>query len=221
MENLYIKLANEILIELGEIREREINYYDTVDTASYKNYGLTIFSKDFVKRKKNNPIVIYYEDVKVFDSQTGEYHKGIWEDIFTELHFKLPIIIKKREEERKEERKKAIHGQVLMELTILPLCNARIYDIDESLKIEVTSERTSRINNCGSYIYESHYRVIEDGKVVFHAVEGSFLNFDIYSYIPGPWELKLNFGLVGYKRKKEKEREEKGKEYIKQIRDIK
>lgn len=228
MENnkLYEKMCREILLGvcIPYRSDSLLDYNQGVEyTWKYEKYGLCIMAKDINEyRDELSDLSIYYEHILVYDKEKGIYITGIWEEILKELHKKLSVLIEKKEESAK--RKK--NCQKLLDEVILPITFEKEQEINtyfNSIEVKSYTKNSYRINNCGSYVDDYYFEVKEDGETVFKAVSESMFgsDCDILIYNPGFWELRLEYGLMGYKRKKDKEREEKGKEYIKQIRDIK
>lgn len=164
-----------------------------------------------------NKIYIYYNGQMVFCSENDYYNHGVWEEILEELYKKIPVLLRKQEQWRQTQE----HCQELLDSTIQPLLHKGVRNIIGSLKIEKYSENSSRINNCGSYETDHHYKVLKKGETVFHAVEEGFNKYYVNKYIPGDWENELKDFLDYCKYKERKEAEQKGLDYIKQLKKLK
>ena len=231
----YINMSKDILFGLGHTyRTDDINNYNesVTEACSYEGYGLKITAynlpgyvynddktgglQSFIKKYMNN-IRINYNDKEVFDSKNETYIKGIWEKVFLELYNKLDILVDKKKQNFNNEK----HCIELMEEVILPLHYEGVSLINDSLKLTLYEENSYRVNNCGAFEYDKHYKVIKDGIDVLHVVEINWHNFIVYSYTPGSWEYELKKYLVELENKRVLKDEEDGLQYIKQLRKLK
>ena len=201
----YKDMAKEILFKLGSTYRTDslLDENAPVTSAcSYEGYGLKIVAYDlpgyvyvdmetgklqeFIKEYIDN-ISIRYKDERVFNSNMGIYKKGIWEDIFKELYNKLDVLTAKKEQDYRIRE----HCSKLLEDVIVPLHYRGVGKVNDSLRVRYYSEESCRVNNCGSFETDYHYKVIKDGKEVFHAIETSWNKFSLYLYTPGSWEEEL------------------------------
>lgn len=206
---------------------RSDNIYDQNQgieyTWSFGGYGLNIISKDIDERYgKLSNLKIYYEDKLVYDKKKSVYIPGVWEEVLNELYKKLPVLVKKKEDREKRQQ----HCQEIVDKLIIPITYETRQEIQpylKSLEVIEYTKMSSRINNCGSFVDDYYFEVKEKGETVFKAVSERMFgsDCDILVYEPGFWEYELDYLYKKYQKIKEREKEEKGKEYIKQIRDIK
>lgn len=227
MENnkLYEKISKEILLGICT-PYRSDNPYDDQGieyTWKYNNYGLCIISKNIDETEgKLRNLIIYYEKKEVYNKEKDIYIPGIWEEILKELDNKLPILIQKE----KDRKKRQEHCQELLDKLILPITREKTKEMQPYLKpyeVKTYTELTSRTNNCGGYMDDYYFEVKKSGETMFKAVSESMFGSDckVWVYKPGIWEFELEVLYRGYQKEKEIRKEEKGKEYLKQIRNIK
>lgn len=230
----YKNIAKEILLKLG-YTYRTDNLLDdneaVTETCEYRGYGLDIKAcglPGYVYEDENgglrsfignyiDEIIISYNDKKVFDSSSGIYKKGIWEDILKELYNKLYVLVAKKNENLKMQK----HCLEIMDSIVLPLYYKKVSKVNDTININYYSKQSSRVNNCGSYETDNHYEVVQNGKTVFHVVETSYKSYSIYSYTPGDWEKELKDYLIELELKRQEKDNNDGLEYIRQLRNLK
>ena len=231
----YKKMAKKILRGLGHTYRSDdlLDHNASVtEECLYSGYGLDIFAYDLpgydyvdevngglsnLIDKYMDKIRICFKDKKVFDSDSEFYQKGIWEEVFKELYNKSDILIA----EKKEKYKTGMHCIKIIDNIILPLCYKNIRKVNDTINIKYYTEQSSRVNNCGSFENDYHYKVVKDGKTVFHAVEVSWDRYSIISYTPGTWESELKNYLVELEKQDQQKEYNDGLEYIKQLKKIK
>ena len=225
---LYSDWAKEILKSIGKChRIDDVNddRSDVEQACVYEGYGLKIISTGLpgyvdsdVTKGYIKDVRIYYLDRLVFDSKNENLCKsGIWEEIFDELHNKhetihQTMIINKANCKTGDEVYKEI---------IDPLRNFGVKKVNDYLMIKSERINGYRTNNCGTFLDSFYCNVIYNGKSVFGASrEEDELFYHCYHYEPGEWVYELEECLDNKRREKEREREEKGEEYLKLLRKL-
>ena len=229
-----IKMCKDILTNLGYVtRTDSPNITESVkQKCEYNGYGFKIVSYDlppYIFEDKDNggliPSIknymskmrIYYEYKEVFDLDEEIYIKGIWEDVLLELYKKCPHL----KEEKDKKYKNDLHCKEMLKNVIRPLYKNGIRNINSSIDISYYEERSNEIDNCGGFVYYDHYIVMNDGIEVLHLVTGDYNYYSSRTYIPGEWERELIIYMKEFQVKLEQQNIEKGKEHIRQLRNLK
>lgn len=197
-----------ILNNLGGVADSD---YDTNYSGkfsiwcSYEKEGLLIRSDDLEYartskeiKKSMTDVYIKYDKELVFDSKTGKYTPGFWEELLNALCEKVPKILN----DEKEHYETLKRGQQFFEKTLLDIRNDHRIGND----IVVKNEKYERMD----WHEENSYTrtILNKGQVVLKACQtGDYGKMLVTQYVPGEWEDQV----VDYVHNLEEKRKESQK----------
>lgn len=210
-----------ILNNLGGVDDSDypLNYSGRFSVwCDYKIEGLIIRSDDLTYsnnlnevKKSMRDINIKYDEKEVYNSKTGIYIPGFWEELFETLYEKVPKILA----DRKAKRELLNQGDIFFQRTLANVT------LDTKIGNDIVIKNETHDPDDW---YDTAWRqrsVFHKGNLVLEAFQtGYYDKLSVIKYVPGEWEeevVKYVQELEEKRKKSQNKLDEKRLRYIRNL----